>query len=111
MNDAGNTNEEVVVIATITVKDDKLPELLLAVKANLPHVHSERGCIEYYPAVDVPTDIPVQESNANVVTMVEKWESLQALEDHLKAPHMLIYREQVSDIVESTTIKVLTAAP
>lgn len=98
------------VLASIEIKAGKVPEFLKAVHANLPHVLAEEGCIEYMPMVDVETDIAVQVADDNIVTIVEKWESLEALQEHLKAPHMLIYRAQVSDIVENTTLKVLTSA-
>ena len=71
---------------------------------------AEKGCIEYTPTVDVPTNIGVQETNKNIVTIIEKWESLDHLYAHLKAPHMNTYREKVKDIVVGVTIKVLTEA-
>ncbi len=69
-----------------------------------------RGCIEYYPAVDVQTGLPPQELDENVVTVIEKWENLDALKNHLGTPHMLAYREQVKEIVEKLTVKVLKEA-
>ncbi len=98
------------VIASIRVKAGKVPEFIEAFNANVPHVLAEAGCIEYFPAIDLETEIPVQVMDAQIVTIIEKWESLEALQDHLKAPHMLIYRAQISDIVEDTTIKVLAPA-
>jgi quinol monooxygenase YgiN len=46
----------------------------------------------------------------NVVTIIEKWESLEALRDHLEAPHMLAYREKVKNIVTGLSLKVLREA-
>jgi quinol monooxygenase YgiN len=43
----------------------------------------------------------------NVVTIIEKWESLEALRDHLEAPHMLAYSEKVKNIVAGLSLKVL----
>jgi quinol monooxygenase YgiN len=40
----------------------------------------------------------------------EKWESLEALHAHLRAPHMLTYREQVKDMVEDLSLNVLEEA-
>ncbi|MBP1777462.1 MAG: hypothetical protein H6Q86_3472, partial [candidate division NC10 bacterium] len=48
--------------------------------------------------------IPLRE---NVVTIVEKWESLQALHAHLVAPHMATYRERVKDYVVGATLQIL----
>jgi quinol monooxygenase YgiN len=39
---------------------------------------------------------------------VEAWESLDALRNHLKAPHMLDYKEKVKDMVKSVSLKVLS---
>ncbi|MDP3016444.1 MAG: antibiotic biosynthesis monooxygenase [Deltaproteobacteria bacterium] len=45
-----------------------------------------------------------------MVTIIEKWESLEALRDHLVAPHMLAYKGKVKDIVEDLSLKVLQEA-
>ena len=46
----------------------------------------------------------------NVVTVIEKWESIEALEAHLMQPHMLEYRKAVKDLVAGTTLLVLEPA-
>jgi quinol monooxygenase YgiN len=46
----------------------------------------------------------------NVVTSIEKWESLKALREHLEAPHMPAYREKVTNIVTGLSLKVLREA-
>jgi len=43
-----------------------------------------------------------------VVTIVEKWDSVAALEAHLIAPHMREFRTQVKPWVVSTSLQVLT---
>ena len=98
------------VIASIRVKRGKVPEFLKVFRSIVPHVEKENGCIEYVPAVDIPTDLPTQLSEENVVTVIEKWESLEALRTHLAAPHVLSYRERVREIVERVSLKVLTEA-
>ncbi len=98
------------VIASICVKSGKLSEFLEIFKSNVPSVREERGCIEYFPTVDIDADLPPQSLDENVVTIIEKWESLEALRDHLNAPHMLAYKEKVKDIVEGVSIKVLQEA-
>lgn len=100
----------VIVLASISVKAGKTDEFLKAFNANVPAVLKEDGCIEYMPTMDVDSGIPVQISDANIVTICEKWESLDHLKVHLTAPHMLAYREKVADIVEGTTLKVLSPA-
>ena len=98
------------VIASIEVKEGHLAEFTKIFIDNVPNVLAEEGCIEYTPTVDIPTNIEVQETNKNIVTIIEKWESLDHLYAHLKAPHMNTYREKVKDIVVGVTIKVLTEA-
>ena len=98
------------VIASIRVKAGRVPEFLEIFNANVPSVRKEKGCIEYFPAVDVDTGLPSQRMDKNAVTIIEKWESLEALHDHLKSPHMLAYREKVKNIVEDVSLKVLKKA-
>ncbi len=98
------------VIASIHIKQGRLPEFIEIFKSNIPNVLQEKGCIEYTPTIDVPTDLPPQELNENVVTIIEKWHSLEDLQAHLSAPHMLAYRENVADIVDKVSLKVLRKA-
>ena len=98
------------VIASIRVKSGMLSEFLEIFKSNVPSVRDESGCIEYFPAVDIDADLPPQGLDENVVTIIEKWESPEALRDHLVAPHMLAYKEKVKDMVEDVSLKVLQEA-
>jgi quinol monooxygenase YgiN len=96
------------VIATVEVKPGKRDAFLAEFHKNIPNVRAEMGCFEYGPTVDVKTDIKAQiPLRENVVTIVEKWENLQALQAHLVAPHMTAYRERVKDIVAGVTLQVL----
>jgi quinol monooxygenase YgiN len=96
------------VIATIEVKPGKREAFLNEFRKNVPNVHAEKGCVEYAPTVDAGTDIKAQiPLRENVVTVVEKWESLQALHAHLAAPHMASYRERVKDYVAGVTLQIL----
>ena len=98
------------VLAFIAVKAGQRQKFIDLFKANVPNVLAEEGCIEYTPTVDVTPALPRQVVDENTVTIVEKWQSIEALHAHLEAPHMLAYREQVADIVEGATIKVLEEA-
>ena len=88
------------VVATIELAEGKRNDFLKRVRQLVPEVRAEKGCVEYGPAIDVPTglkaQIPLRE---NVVVMMEKWEDLKSLETHLTAPHMLKYREDVKGMV------------
>ena len=98
------------VIASMHIKEGRMAEFVEIFKANIPQVLEEKGCIEYAPTIDIPTGLPPQELNANVVTIVEKWDSLEDLRAHLSAPHMLSYKDKVADIVENVALKVLERA-
>ena len=100
----------VYVIASIRVKAGKLAEFLEIFRSNVPNVTREKGCIDYFPAIDLDANLPRQEADKNTVTVLERWESLEALQDHLKAPHMLTYREKVKDLVEAASLRVLKRA-
>nr|NJM01901.1 antibiotic biosynthesis monooxygenase [Desulfobacula sp.] len=98
------------VIASIQVKKGQLNAFLEIFKANVPKVLEERGCIEYVPAVDLPTGLPPQEVNPDVVTIIEKWNSLEDLLAHLSSPHMSAYREKTKALVEKMSVKILKGA-
>lgn len=99
------------VIATVEVKPGKRPEYLDIFNALVPLVRAEDGCIEYGPTVDAVTDIGLQMPvRDNVVTVLEKWESLDALKVHLTAPHMADYKEATKDIVTGLELQLLDPA-
>jgi len=61
--------------------------------------------------VDLPTEIGAQvPERSDVVTVVEKWESVDALEAHLMAPHMLDYRKRVGGYVVNSSLAILAPA-
>lgn len=97
------------VIATIELRDGSRDEFLQEFHRLIPLVRDEDGCVEYGPAVDLATSNS-EPPRANVVTVIEKWSSVEALDAHLKAPHMSRYRDIVKDIVVSTKVQVLEPA-
>ena len=99
------------VIATIETAPGKRDEFLAAFAELVPDVQAEQGCIEYGPAVDLATSIGDQPPpRENVVTVIEKWQSVEALRTHLEAPHMVRYRRTVKDMVLGVAIRVLEPA-
>jgi len=96
------------VIATVEVADGKREAFLAEFRKLMPLVRAEAGCLEYGPAVDLPTPIAAQVPlRENVATIVEKWSDLPALQAHLAAPHMAEYRLRVKEFVKSTKLQVL----
>lgn len=98
------------VIASITVKGTQLDTFIEIFKANIPDVLRENGCIEYSATVDLETEVAVQETEKNIVTVIEKWESLSHLKAHFTAPHMLDYKSKVEGLVETVSLKILQEA-
>lgn len=99
------------VIATIEIAEGRRDEFLAEFWKIVPAVRAEDGCLEYGPTVDAPTDIGSQKQKGdNVVTVVERWTTLDALKAHLVAPHMQEYRPKVKDLVQCSTLHILKPA-
>jgi|SRR5665647_538800 len=98
------------VIASIHIKEQRKQDFIEIFKSNIPNVLNEKGCVEYMPTIDFPTNLPPQEVNENVVTIIEKWTSFEDLQAHLAAPHMIAYKDRVKDLIEKVSLKILTAA-
>ena len=100
------------VIATIDLNPGTRESFLKEFHKIVPLVHAEAGCIEYGPTIDSVTDVPTQlPLRVDTVTVVEKWESIAALEAHLVAPHMMEYRPKVKAFVKKVHLQILTPAP
>ena len=98
------------VLASITVQASERDDFLKIFKGNVPKVVNEEGCVEYSATVDFQTEVPIQETDANVVTVVEKWETFPHLQAHFTAPHMLEYKAKVEGMVEDVSLKILKDA-
>lgn len=99
------------VIAIIELAEGRRDDFLAEFHRIVPQVRAEEGCLEYGPAVDLATGIEVQQPvRPNVVTIVEKWSSLDALRAHLSAPHMVEYRPKVREMIVSAKLHVLEPA-
>lgn len=99
------------VIAAIEVTDGHRDDLLTEFRKIVPLVRDEAGCLEYGPAVDAETDITtLADPRNNTVTVVEKWESVDALKAHLEAPHMIEFRTRVKAFVLDISLQVLDPA-
>ncbi|MAI35391.1 MAG: antibiotic biosynthesis monooxygenase [Rubripirellula sp.] len=73
-------------------------------------VRAEAGCIEYVAAVDAISDLERQHRDPNRVMIIEKWETLSHLQDHLTASHMLDYRERVGEMILHAKLNILEPA-
>jgi quinol monooxygenase YgiN len=99
------------VIATIEVAAGRRDDFLAAFRQLVPKVKAETGCLEYGPMIDLPTSIAGQPpARGDVVTVVEKWESIETLEAHLMAPHMLQFRKTTEGMRAGIALRVLQPA-
>lgn len=107
----GGAAKPVFVVAVIDVKPGSRADFIEIFKSNVPDVVAEDGCMFYEPVVDFDSGIASQAPlRENVMTVVEKWASIEALHAHLKAPHMTAYREKVKDLVAGVTLQVMQPA-
>jgi quinol monooxygenase YgiN len=97
------------VIAVITAKPGKRNDILTHLRANVPAVRAEKGCIEYGAAVDAENALPFQTKyGPDTFLVVEKWESMDALKAHAAAPHMAAYGAKTKEMIASRVIHILS---
>jgi quinol monooxygenase YgiN len=109
---AQKENNMIHVIASLSINDGKLDEFLELFKSLAPIVRQEKGCHQYLLTVDVEgTGVPPQNVDKNIVTFIEKWESVDALQAHMQTPHMAAQAEKEKGIVkEMVSLKILKEA-
>jgi quinol monooxygenase YgiN len=99
------------VIATIELAAGTREAFLAEFHRIVPLVRAEAGCLDYGPTIDLPTGLAAQPpARDNVVTVVERWEGLDALRAHVAAPHMQEYRGRVKDYVVRVQLQILQPA-
>ncbi len=99
------------VVAILTAKPGQREAILAAIRANLPAVRAEKGCIEYGPAVDAEGIGGFQTKvGTETIFVIEKWTDADALRAHAAAPHMAAYAAKVKDLIASRVIHVLSPA-
>ena len=99
------------VIASLEIQAGKRDAYLAEFAKVAPKVHEEDGCIAYDATVDVRTDIDIQKPyRPNTVTIMEQWESLEALGAHLSTPHMEEFFGATGDLVVGRELQVLEPA-
>ncbi len=96
------------VIARAKMKPGCTEAYLEVLRGIVPAVLAEEGCLRYEPCVDqVKEDQPAE---GEFVTIVECWESVEALKAHLATAHMAEFRKAAASLRESSDVKVLLPA-
>lgn len=67
------------VVAKNFAQEDKINKILELYKELVELTRKEEGCIKY--------ELYQDEKDATILTMIEEWESRQALDKHLKSEH------------------------
>lgn len=99
------------VLVAVELNPGRRRDFLAEFHRIVPLVRQEQGCIEYGPAIDFASGIAAQAPlRDDVVTIIEKWESLADLQAHLIAPHMMEYRPRVKEMIVRSTLHVLESA-
>jgi quinol monooxygenase YgiN len=75
-----SSTAQVVVIATILVKDEAQDQALAALTTSIEATHGEAGCLGY--ALHRDLDEPAR------FVMVEQWATPEALQEHATLPHL-----------------------
>ncbi|MDE2052002.1 MAG: antibiotic biosynthesis monooxygenase [Gammaproteobacteria bacterium] len=99
------------VVATLQLKPQSRDHVLREIEAVSAEVRREDGCLEYCATVDIGSgharQIPLR---ADVITVIERWRDVPALQAHSAAPHMQAFRQRIGDAIVSTTLQVLSPA-
>ncbi|GAB92005.1 putative quinol monooxygenase [Gordonia rhizosphera] len=94
----------VIVVATISPKPGEEAAVRDAVLAAIPQVHAEPGCGKYalHEATGDSTDL----------VMIERWESMEALAAHGKAPALAELGKAIGNLLAAPLdVKTFTAVP
>ncbi|MEO7242047.1 MAG: putative quinol monooxygenase [Variovorax sp.] len=96
------------VVAIITAKPGLRERMLEVFRANVPAVLAEAGCIAYEAVVDANgAAAGYAQFGADTFVVVERWESMQALQAHAVSPHMKAYGAKVKEWIASRAVHVL----
>ena len=95
------------VVVSVRVKAGKRQDFLGLFGSIAPLVREEKGCLQYVAVTDFESGLPPQVFDKDVVTILEKWESLEALRNHLALPHMAQFFEKEKSLTEGSSIKIL----
>jgi quinol monooxygenase YgiN len=77
------------VIVVMRIREGRMQDFLAACEELRPLVLAEAGCHGYEYTRDAVSPFnPEQPLEADRITLLERWESLEALKAHLETPHM-----------------------
>lgn len=96
------------VLATIHAKLGMRDKVLAIFHENISYVRAEKGCIEYGAVIDAEDAPDFQRRlGSDTMLVIERWESMTALNQHANSPHVTRYRSAIKPFVASGTVQVL----
>ena len=96
------------ILVTMIVKEGRMAEFIAVCEELRPLVLVEKGCQAYEYAREIASPLGIQEPiNADRVTLIERWDSLDALKEHMETPHMKEAGPKMKDLRSSVAARVL----
>ncbi|MBG1232843.1 putative quinol monooxygenase [Aestuariivirga litoralis] len=89
------------VVATITTLPGQSPALISGARVCIDATRSEAGCISY--------DYVRDTENPDIVLVVERWSTREALAAHMQTPHLADWRKARQPLVKSTKVEIIHA--
>jgi len=89
------------VIATITTMPGMANALIAGARDCIDETRREDGCISYNYVQDT--------ENPDLVQVIERWSSREALAAHLKMPHLAVWREKRKPWVSGVKVEIIHA--
>ncbi len=88
------------VVATITIRPEKREETLAAARIAIAATQQEAGCIGY--------DLHESVTKPGTFVFVERWENRDALNAHMNAEHIKIWRKAGAEGVASRKLEIVS---
>jgi len=79
----------IIIAGTITCDPEKMEDAVEAICSLMEATQAEEGCIDYVLSAD-----PL---SPGVIRIFEKWESDEAIKNHMRAPHMADFQGKISN--------------
>jgi len=92
----------VVVTAVFHPVPGRTSDLVNALRASIPAIHNEKGCLLY----------AIHDAEDGTITMIEKWDSRETLAAHAAGPEVKALDAAVAQfIAQPTTVTTMTPLP
>lgn len=92
----------VVVTAVFHPLEGRRDELVDALRATIPAVHAEEGCLLY----------AIHDASDSTITMIEKWTAPELLQAHAEGAAVVALNAAVGDLLAApTTVTTMTPIP